>query len=74
MVSDNYFTVNQAAKYLGVSRQTVSRWLKLGLPHDKVGKMKLIPRAVLSTGKVTCPVCGSPVYKWCLKDTGSFND
>lgn len=44
-LKDSYYTVSQAAKELGVTRQSVSRWLNEGiLSAEKVGREKLIPR------------------------------
>jgi len=40
-----YFTISQAAGQLGVTRQTVSRWIAEGrFPADKVGREVLINR------------------------------
>ena len=42
-LKDKYWTVTQAAKEFGVTRQTVSRWIKDGkLSADKVGRTVLI--------------------------------
>ncbi len=44
-LKDQYMTISQAAKYLGVTRQTVSRWLSAGeLSAEKVGRERLIPK------------------------------
>ncbi len=44
-LKDSYFTVTQAAKELGVTRKTISRWLVDGkLSAEKVGREKLIPK------------------------------
>jgi excisionase family DNA binding protein len=42
---DSYFTVAQAAKELGVTRKTISRWLADGkFPAEKVGRERLIKK------------------------------
>ncbi len=42
---DSYFTVSQAAKELGVTRKTISRWLVDGkLSAERVGREKLIKK------------------------------
>jgi len=42
-VKDDYITVSQAAEHLGVSRQTISRWIADGkFPAEKMGRQKLI--------------------------------
>lgn len=71
MVSENYLNVTQAADYIGVSRQTISKWLKSGLPYEKIGQAKLISRAALCRDKLRCPICGSMVNKWNLKEVSS---
>ena len=44
-IKDSYYTVSQAAKELGVTRQSISRWLNTGvLSAEKVGREKLIPK------------------------------
>ena len=58
-VSENYLSITQAAKHLGVARQTVSRWVHNGLPHERIGRSVLIPKNVLENR--TCPTCGR---KW----------
>jgi excisionase family DNA binding protein len=56
-LKDSYFTVAQAAKELGVTRKTISRWLADGeLSAEKVGREKLIKRHDLNEfryGKLT---------------------
>jgi excisionase family DNA binding protein len=44
-LKDQYMTISQAAKHLGVTRQTVSRWINAGdISAEKVGREKLIPK------------------------------
>ena len=43
-----YCNVNQAAEQVGVTRQTISRWLKSGrMVADWEGKEKLIPKWIV---------------------------
>jgi excisionase family DNA binding protein len=45
---DNYFTISEAAKATGHSRQTISRWVATGkIPAEKVGRETLIERVEL---------------------------
>jgi excisionase family DNA binding protein len=47
-LKDSYVTVSQAAKEMGVSRQTISNWLAEGkLSAEAIGREKLIPREQL---------------------------
>lgn len=47
-LKDNYFTVSQASEYLGVTRQTISRWIEEGsIAAEKVGREKLISKEEL---------------------------
>jgi len=59
MLSDKYFTITQAAQYTGFTRQTISRWVKMGkLTSEKVGREVLIKKD--EVGKVfICPTCGA---------------
>lgn len=42
-LKDNYITITQAAKQLGVTRQTISRWVaKEYVPAEKIGRETLI--------------------------------
>jgi excisionase family DNA binding protein len=44
-LKDSYFTITQAARELGVTRQTISRWIELGkLTAEKVGRETLIAK------------------------------
>ncbi len=44
-LKDNYVTITQAAKQLGVTRQTISRWLAKGkVPGEKIGRETLIKK------------------------------
>lgn len=52
-LKDSYFTISQAAKHLGVTRQTVSRWVAEGkLLTEKVGRETLIEKAELERYRV----------------------
>lgn len=47
-LKDRYFTVAEAAKELGVTRQTISRWIKGGkIAADRVGRVALIEKKEL---------------------------
>ena len=42
-LKDDYLTISEAASYIGVTRQTISRWLKKGkLEAEKVGRERVI--------------------------------
>lgn len=48
-LKDRYYTVSEAARELGVTRQTISRWTKEGkIPSEKVGRETLIKKKDLS--------------------------
>lgn len=48
-LKDKYFTISEAAKELGITRQTVSRWIKDGkLRAETIGREKLIEKEQLS--------------------------
>lgn len=47
-LKDDYSTISEAAKNLGVTRQTVSRWIASGeLPAERIGRETLIKREEL---------------------------
>jgi excisionase family DNA binding protein len=47
-VKDNYYTISEAAKAIGVARQTVSHWINDGkIPAEKVGRAMLIDKQKL---------------------------
>ncbi len=52
-LKDSYLTITQAAKKMGVSRQTISNWLAEGkITAESIGREKLIPRdQLVSAGK-----------------------
>ncbi len=44
-LKDEYFTISEAAKDIGVTRQTISRWIaELDIPVEKIGRVTLIKR------------------------------
>ncbi len=44
-LKDKYVTITQAAKQLGVTRQTISRWIVKGrVPGEKIGRETLIKK------------------------------
>ena len=44
-IQDEYSTISEAARDLGVTRQTVSRWIASGgLPAERIGREKLIKK------------------------------
>ena len=48
-IKEDYLTISEAAKEIGVTRQTISRWLKRGELHaEKIGREKVIHRKELS--------------------------
>jgi excisionase family DNA binding protein len=56
-LKDRYMTISQAAKELGITRQTVSRWIREGkIEAEQVGREKLIGRENLVN--LRCPTCG----------------
>ena len=57
MLKDEYFSVSQAGKYMGVTRQTVYRWVKNGLPSQKIGHGVLITKDDIHA--IVCPTCGT---------------
>jgi len=47
-LKDNYITITQAAKQLGVTRQTISRWIaKAYVSGEKIGRETLIEKKEL---------------------------
>ncbi|MFC1897551.1 helix-turn-helix domain-containing protein [Chloroflexota bacterium] len=47
-LKDEYLTISQGAKELGVTRQTISRWIKEGkIPAEKIGRETIIEREAL---------------------------
>lgn len=47
-LKDKYLTISEAAKELGVTRQTISRWIRDGkLEAEQVGREKLINKKSL---------------------------
>ncbi len=55
-IADNYFTISQLADAYGVTRQTVSRWIKQGkIKGEKVGREILINKSGISLKQcLTC--------------------
>lgn len=48
-LKDKYFTISQAAKEMGVTRQTITRWVKDGnLSTEEIGRETLIKRTELN--------------------------
>ena len=47
-LKDEYFTISEAAKDIGVTRQTISRWIiERNIPAEKVGRVTLIKKGAL---------------------------
>ncbi len=47
-IKDKYFTISEAAKFLQVTRQTVSRYIKQGWIHaEKIGRERVIAKQEL---------------------------
>jgi excisionase family DNA binding protein len=56
-IKDEYLTISQAAKLLGTTRQTVSRWIRQNrITFEQVGREKLIKKESLNN--LRCPTCG----------------
>ncbi len=44
-IKDEYFTISETAKELGVTRQTISRWVAKGkITTEKIGRERLIKK------------------------------
>lgn len=49
MLVDNYYTIGQTARLLGVTRQTIHRWLVANkIKGERVGRETLIQKTVLA--------------------------
>jgi len=49
-IQDEYSTISEAARDLGVTRQTVSRWIASGrLPAERIGREKLVKKEDIFT-------------------------
>ncbi len=49
VLKDKYITISEAAKEVGVARQTVSRWIREGkIEAEQVGREKLINKKSLA--------------------------
>ena len=56
-ICNKYYTVTQVAKALNVTRQTVSRWNRLGLIHgERIGRQIIFKRADIDA--LRCSECG----------------
>ena len=56
-LGDEYFTISQAAEQVGVTRQTIARWVKEGrLAGERLGRECLIPKELVK--RRVCPTCG----------------
>jgi len=52
-IADNYYTLSQVADELGVTRQTVSRWIKSKkMPAEKIGREILIEKRIVDEERV----------------------
>ena len=48
-LKDMYYTISEAARELGVSRQTIYRWIADGkVPTEKIGGVMLVEKAAIS--------------------------
>lgn len=57
MLKDYYVTITQAAKKVGVARQTIARWITVErIPYQRIGREVLIKKDALENMK--CPICG----------------
>jgi excisionase family DNA binding protein len=60
-LKDRYFSVSQAAKEIGVTRQAIHRWIASGkIPAEKVGRETLIAKKDLYK-----------YYRWKLSETAA---
>jgi len=59
-IAELYYTQQQAAQVLNVTRQTMSRWNKKGiLRGEYVGRTLLFERAKIDC--LICPTCGKTI-------------
>jgi excisionase family DNA binding protein len=66
-LKDKYCTISEAAEEVGVTRQTVSRWIKDGkLPVEKIGRETLIEKKVIH--KYAEFQRKLPFIKWAAKE------
>jgi len=64
VLKDKYFTVSEAAKELGVTRQTISRWISTGkIPAEKIGREKLMLKKDVYDAKGRAPFINSLIEK-----------
>jgi excisionase family DNA binding protein len=63
-LKDKYFTVSEAAKELGVTRQTISRWISTGkIPAEKIGREKLILKKDIQDAQKRAPFINSLIER-----------
>lgn len=56
-ISDNYYSIAQAAEHSGLTRQTIYRWIKGGnLNVERAGREGLILKKDIAD--MRCPTCG----------------
>jgi len=61
-LKDKYFTLSQASKKMGVTRQTLARWItERKFPAEKIGREKLLLKSDIE--KLVCPTCGQLIRK-----------
>ena len=52
-LKDEYFTISEAAKDIGVTRQTISRWItERDIPVEKIGRVTLIKKEDLKYQRI----------------------
>jgi len=62
LLKDSYYTVSEAASALGVTRQTIHRWLRQEIiaSSEKIGKERVILKTEITKVRALklCPTCG----------------
>ena len=63
-LKDSYFTITQAARELGVTRQTISRWIEQGkLSAERVGREILIAKQEFDKPEFTSKKVRTSVFR-----------
>lgn len=63
-ISDDYYTITQALKVLGVTRMTIHRRMESGkLNSEKVGRSRFFPKREVDYLGEKCPTCGQRIRR-----------